>query len=242
MSKLNTDSNGYTLFFLAIMVMVVGGALAFVSSALQPTIDANQELDRRKKVMKAILSLSEEKENEVLTKEFVNSEYEGKVSGVLVNFKGEIVADSIPVKYQFRKEMKDNTIAQEDKLYPVYIYNDNGAKVYVYQMIGSGLWDEINGFLALEDDQRTIKGVAFDHVAETPGLGAELVKNKFREQFYGQSLFDENGEYDFAVYKAGKLPKNSKGVDGLAGATITTDGIHAMVKKTKDNYINYISK
>ena len=54
MSKLNTDSNGYTLFFLAIMVMVVGGALAFISSALQPTIDANQELDRRKKVKKAI--------------------------------------------------------------------------------------------------------------------------------------------------------------------------------------------
>jgi len=148
-SKLNTDSNGYTLFFLAIMVMVVGGALAFISSALQPTIDANQELDRRKKVMKAILSLSEEEENEVLTKEFVNSEYEGKVSGVLVNFQGEIVADSIPAKYQFRKEMKDNTIAQEDKLYPVYIYDDNGAKVYVYQMIGSGLWDEINGFFAL---------------------------------------------------------------------------------------------
>ncbi|MFT5071016.1 MAG: Na+-transporting NADH:ubiquinone oxidoreductase subunit NqrC, partial [Chitinophagales bacterium] len=57
MSKFNTDSNGYTLGFLAIMVIIVGGSLAFISSALQPTIDANQELDRRKKVLKAILSL-----------------------------------------------------------------------------------------------------------------------------------------------------------------------------------------
>lgn len=242
MPKFNTDSNGYTLGFLAIMVIIVGGALAFISSALQPTIDANQELDRRKKVMKAILSLSEEEENEVLTKEFVNGEYEGKVSGILVNYQGEVAAEEIPSTYDFRKEMKDNTISQEDKLYPVYIYEDNGSQVFVYQMIGSGLWDEISGYLALEADQETIKGVAFDHVGETPGLGAELVKNKFREQFYNQKLFNEQGNYDFVVYKAGKLPKDGKGVDGLAGATITTDGIHAMLEKTIDNYANYISK
>lgn len=241
MSKFNTNSNGYTLGFLAVMVIIVGGALAFISSSLEDRINDNQELDRRKKIMKAILSLSEDQENEVLTKEFVNAEYQGKVTGVLINYAGEVVEETIPAKYDFRKEMKDNNKAKEDKLYPVYIYDDNGGKVFVYQMIGNGLWDEINGFLALEADQQTIKGVAFDHVGETPGLGAEMVKNKFREQFYGQSLFDVNGNYDFVVYKSGKLPSGGKGVDGLAGATITTDGINDMIRKTKDNYINYIS-
>ena len=38
MSKLNTNSNGYTLGFLAVMVLIVGGTLAFVSDALKPTI------------------------------------------------------------------------------------------------------------------------------------------------------------------------------------------------------------
>ncbi len=242
MPKFNTSSNGYTLGFLAVMVIVVGGALAFISSALQPTIDANQELDRRKKIMKSILSLTEEQEGEMLTEEFVNSSYDEKVTGILVNYAGDVVEESIPAKYDFRKDMKNKDKAQEDKLYPVYIYTDGDEKVFVYQMIGMGLWDEINGYLALNEDQETIQGVAFDHVGETPGLGAEMVKNKFREQFYDQSLFDADGNYDFVVYKAGKKPKDGKGVDGLAGATLTTDGIDAMVAKVKDDYSNYLSK
>lgn len=242
MSKLNTNSNGYTLGFLAVMVLIVGGTLAFVSDALKPTIDANQELDRRTKIMKAILSLPEADEKSTLTAQFVNNEYETKVKGFLVSYNGEVVAQAIPEKYDFRKEMKDATIALEDKKFPVYTYESNGETVMVLQMIGLGLWDEINGYLALKADNETIQGVAFDHKGETPGLGAELVKNKFREQFYDQNLFDGKGVYDFTVYKSGKLPKDGKGVDGLAGATLTTDGIHAMVKTTIENYKNYLSK
>ena len=242
MPKFNTDSNGYTLGFLAVMVIIVGGTLAFISSGLKSTIDGNKELDRRKKVMKAILSLPEAQEAEVLTESFVNSEYESKVKGMLVNYQGEVVEEVIPAKYDFRKEMKNKEKSDEDKLYPVYVYQNGDEIVYVYQMIGMGLWDEINGFLALESDQETIKGVAFDHVGETPGLGAEMVKNKFREQFYGQSLFNEEGNYDFVVYKSGKKPKDGKGVDGLAGATLTTDGIHAMVQNTIEHYSNFLSK
>ena len=242
MPKFNTDSNGYTLGFLAIMVVIVGGTLAFISSGLKDTIDGNKELDRRKKVMKAILSLPEEQESEVLTETFVNSEYEGKVKGMLINYQGEVAEEAIPAKYDFRKEMKNKTKTDEERLYPVYVYQNGDEKVYVYQMIGMGLWDEINGFLALKADQETIKGVAFDHVGETPGLGAEMTKNKFREQFYEQALFSIDGDYDFRVYKAGKKPKDGKGVDGLAGATLTTDGIHAMVENTIIHYSNFLSK
>jgi Na+-transporting NADH:ubiquinone oxidoreductase subunit C len=224
------------------MVIVVGGSLALISSGLKETINANKELDRRKKVLKAILSLPEAQESEVLTEIFVNSEYESKVTGKLVNYKGETMENEIPAKYDFRKEMKNKEKTVQEKLYPVYVYKDGDEVVYVYQMIGMGLWDEINGYLALKSDQETIKGVAFDHVAETPGLGAEMTKNKFREQFYGQSLFSDQGNYDFTVYKSGKLPKDGKGVDGLAGATLTTDGIQAMVKMTADNYSNFLSK
>jgi Na+-transporting NADH:ubiquinone oxidoreductase subunit C len=138
--------------------------------------------------------------------------------------------------------MKDAAIPLEKKLFPVYTYESDGETVKVVQMLGLGLWDEINGYLAIKGDNKTIKGVAFDHKAETPGLGAELVKNKFREQFYEQSLFSETGVYDFVIYKSGKKPVDGKGVDGLAGATITTDGINAMVKNTIENYSNYLSK
>lgn len=242
MPNFNTNSNGYTLGFLAVMVVVVGGALALVSSALKPTIDANVVLDTRTKIMKSLLALPEEEEATKLTANFVNSEYENKVKGYLVNYNGEVAEEKIPATYDFRKEMKDASKPLENKLFPVYEYDNNGKKVYALQMIGLGLWDEINGYLALEADKKTIKGVAFDHKGETPGLGAELVKYKFRKQFYNQSLFNTNGKYDFVVYKAGKLPANGKGVDGLAGATLTTDGIHAMIEDVATNYANFLKK
>lgn len=242
MPNLNTNSNGYTLGFLAIMVVVVGGALALVSSALKPTIDTNILLDTRTKIMKSLLALSEEEEGTKLSADFVNSEYENNVKAYLINYNGDVIEEKIPATYDFRKEMKDATKSLENKLFPVYEYTSNGEKVYALQMIGLGLWDEINGYIALKQDKKTIKGIAFDHKGETPGLGAELVKYKFRKQFYNQSLFDSNGNYDFIVYKAGKLPTNGKGVDGLAGATLTTDGIQAMVKNVAENYKNFLNK
>ncbi|MEZ4916315.1 MAG: NADH:ubiquinone reductase (Na(+)-transporting) subunit C [Chitinophagales bacterium] len=242
MPNLNTNSNGYTLGFLAIMVVVVGGALALVSSALKPTIDANILLDTRTKIMKSLLALSEEDENSKLTANFVNGEYENNVKAYLVDYNGDVAEEKIPATYDFRKEMKDASKPLENKLFPVYEYTSEGQKVYALQMLGLGLWDEINGYIALKEDKKTIKGVAFDHKGETPGLGAELVKYKFRKQFFNQSLFDTNGNYDFVVYKAGKLPANGKGVDGLAGATLTTNGIDAMVKHTAEIYKNFLNK
>jgi len=241
-AKFNTDSNGYTLGFLAVMVVVVGGTLAFISSALKPTIDANIELDTKKKIVKAIMALPEAEEASTLTTDFVNSEYDNKVKGFLVDYNGEVVEETIPATYNFRNSMKDKSVSIEEKLFPVYTYEDNGETVYVLQMLGLGLWDEINGYLALQSDKKTIKGVAFDHVGETPGLGAEMVKHKFTDQFKGQSVFNTEGVYDFEVYKAGKLPTDGKGVDGLAGATLTTVGVDEMVKKTISNYNNYLSK
>ncbi len=242
MAKFNTDSNGYTLGFLAVMVIVVGGLLALISSGLKDTIDGNVELDTRKKIMKAILSLPQEEEASTLVASFVNSEYESKVNGFLVNYEGEVVEETIPVSYDFRKSMKDKSSSWEEKLYPVYEYQSEGKSVFVIQMLGLGLWDEISGYVAFEADKQTIKGVAFDHVGETPGLGAEMVKHKFTDQFKNQSVFSEEGNYDFEIYKAGKKPSDGKGVDGLAGATITTDGVDDMVRNTVSHYYNYLSK
>lgn len=242
MAKFKTDSNGYTLGFLAIMVVVVGGMLALISSALKPTIDGNIKLDTRKKIMKAILSLPQEEESSTLTASFVNNEYDSKIKGFLINYEGNVVEETIPATYDFRKEMKNKSKTWEEKIYPIYEYKSDGKSVYVIQMLGLGLWDEVSGYVALENDKQTIKGVAFDHVGETPGLGAEMVKHKFTDQFKDQSLFNDAGEYDFEVYKAGKKPKDGKGVDGLAGATITTDGVDDMIRNTVSNYYNFLRK
>lgn len=234
MSKFNTTTNSYTIGFLAVMVAIVGLSLAFVSSALEPIIQANIELDEKKKILSSIFPA----EAASFTDAQINEIYDTKVTAVLMNADGEIVSESIPSDYDFRANTRKPVA---ERLLPLFIYEDENKKVYVVQMIGLGLWDEINGYLALADDKVTIQGVAFDHKAETPGLGAEIVKPKFRDQFVGKQLFADN-TFRFEVFKAGKYESGDNfGVDGVSGATITTIGVHDMIASTVQNYNSFFA-
>ncbi len=54
MAKLNTNNNGYIIAYATGLVVIVAFLLAFVSSALQDTIDANVKLDVKKQVMASL--------------------------------------------------------------------------------------------------------------------------------------------------------------------------------------------
>ena len=51
---MNTNSNGYTIGYAAVMVIIVAFLLAFVSSVLKPTQDKNVELDKKKQILAAL--------------------------------------------------------------------------------------------------------------------------------------------------------------------------------------------
>ena len=54
------------------------------------------------------------------------------------------------------------------------------------------MWDAIWGYIALENDFKTIKGVVFDHKSETAGLGAEITQDWFQDSFKGRENFRSN--------------------------------------------------
>ncbi len=78
-----------------------------------------------------------------------------------------------------------------------YVYSSPQAsgetEAVVVRFVGPGLWGPIKGFLALEPDMRTIRGLTFYEQEETPGLGGEIASSWFREQFVGKSIVDESG-------------------------------------------------
>lgn len=84
------------------------------------------------------------------------------------------------------------------------------------------------GFIALEENCNDIFGLQFYQHAETPGLGAEVDNPKWRAQWKGKKLNNENGELMIQVAKT----MNSKEyhVDALAGATLTSNGVDNLVK------------
>ncbi len=92
---------------------------------------------------------------------------------------------------------------------------------------GPGLWGPIKGFLALEPDMNTIRGLTFYEQEETPGLGGEIASSWFREQFVGKLIVDENGNPGITIRSSGEPAANK--VDAITGATMTCNKVEAIL-------------
>ena len=125
---------------------------------------------------------------------------------------------------------------------PVYVANIEGNTKYVLKLHGAGLWGGIGGYLALDADKNTIYGINFNHESETPGLGAEIVTEKFRAQFNGKHIRNAAGEVvSVAVLKAGKVAEGQEQVDAISGATITCDGVSTMIATNLAEYAEFLN-
>ena len=126
---------------------------------------------------------------------------------------------------------------------PLFIGEKEGKKFYVIPMYGKGLWDDIWGYIAL-DSEMVVQGVFFDHNGKTPGLGANINKRYFMDDFSGESIMDGTRYAGINVAKGNNDPLNNNKedneVDALAGATITGNGVAAMIKETVNLYKDYL--
>ncbi len=97
---------------------------------------------------------------------------------------------SVHLEGQSYEKYITDTAAGPEHL-PLFICTlDDGTRKYIIPLEGKGLWGSINGYLALNDDFRTVYGAVFDHEAETPGLGAEIsTPSFFSDPFRGKSLY-----------------------------------------------------
>ncbi|MDE7387336.1 MAG: NADH:ubiquinone reductase (Na(+)-transporting) subunit C, partial [Muribaculaceae bacterium] len=112
---------------------------------------------------------------------------------------------------------------------------------YIIPLYGQGLWGPIWGYLALNDNGSTIYGAYFSHQGETPGLGAEIEKPDFQNEFDGKQLFKGDNFLPIAVVKAGQRPQGDEDyVDGISGGTITSKGVSNMLHNCLEPYKAYL--
>ena len=121
-------------------------------------------------------------------------------------------------------------IGRVPKYAKVYVKSDDAGQpeMVVLPIQGYGLWGTIYGFLTLESDMNTIKGISFYEHKETPGLGARIEEPEWRAMWSGIHSYDENGAVATGVTKAGN-PKDNW-VDGISGATLTGRGVSNMIQ------------
>ncbi|MGG7055917.1 Na(+)-translocating NADH-quinone reductase subunit C [Nitrosomonas sp. ANs5] len=126
-------------------------------------------------------------------------------------------------------------IRRKPKYLPVYQVFDQAGKLetLVLPIYGYGLWSTLYGFIALEGDLRTVRGIQFYQHAETPGLGGEVDNSRWLDLWPGKVVFDDDWQPRIELVKGAvstDTPDNQHKVDGLSGATMTTRGINNLLK------------
>jgi len=115
---------------------------------------------------------------------------------------------------------------------PVYLVEREGTiETVVLPVHGYGLWSTMYGYLALEGDGRTVKGITFYQHGETPGLGGEIDNPSWQSKWPGKQALAADGEVLLQVVKG--EPRGAgveHQVDGLAGATLTARGVENLVR------------
>jgi len=218
------ESIVYTMGFALVVCLVCSVLLSVVSQGLKSRQNQNEDLDRKKNILAAAeirgLSLKMMSASELL------NVYAAHIDQVMVSASGEIV-------------YKGECAAQACPAgsHPVYIYRASGRnEAYIIPVFGKGLWSTIYGFLAVENDAATIRGVTFYKHGETPGLGGEVGSIRFESSFKGKKIYDEK-EHRVRPVRVikGKVEDALSGrdmlfaVDGITGATMTSKGVSAFL-------------
>ena len=218
---INKQSNVYTIVYITVMVIVVGAALALTAMSLKDKQTENAQADKMKQILMSVRIASD--------RASVVDDYHRYITSTLVvNEQGDTIegADAFALNVAVAAKKP----AAEREL-PVYVCTlpDAGVK-YIIPLAGMGLWGPIWGYVSLDDDCTTVYGAFFDHQGETPGLGAEITKPAFTDQFRGKQMFKDDQFVPVTVVKKGQVPQgNQDYVDGISGGTITSKGVAAML-------------
>ena len=227
---MDRNSNTYTFIFAIVMVVVVAAALAFTATTLKPLQDENVRQEKMQNILSTIGINVTRKEASDQFSQFVKEE-------LALNADGTVNTEVDAFKIVLMKETKKQ---QDEQAFPLYIAEKEGKKFYVIPLFGAGLWKEIWGYIALDEDKNTIVGASFDHAGETAGLGAEINQSWYEDQYIGKTILDDNNNFvSVKAVKSGVTADPKHSVDAISGGTITSDGVSIMIEERLGNYLPY---
>ena len=229
-------SVGYNLLFAAVVCVVCAVFVSGSAVSLRDRQLANQLLEQQRNVLVAAGLATED---ERLTTEEVAARF-APIQQVVIDLEtGEEAAEIDPTTFDQRRAAADTDLSRgaPDNAAGVTRIPHN-ARVYelrdeegaldlvVLPVNGMGLWSTLYGFIAIDADLETVRGLTFYEHGETPGLGGEVDNPRWKGLWKGRKAFDgEEVRIEVARGRAGTVAEDPYRVDGLAGATITSRGV-----------------
>ena len=187
MAKFNVNSNAYIIIYSVVMVVVVAVLLAVTSLSLQERQGENILNEKKQQIVKA------------LGEDPLTASYSDVVAeAVMLDKNGNKIEGKSDA--DIFKALGDLPASFEAGEYPVFKAANGSVVIPVY---GAGLWGPIWGYIALEPDMNTVKGIVMDHSGETPGLGAEITTSKVQSSFVGKTIFEGDELVSVSMKKGG---------------------------------------
>lgn len=213
-----------SLIFAAALCFACSVLLTGANTGLKPFQQRNMAVDRHRNIL---LALGLVREGEAVPNAQIESLYDTYVKSIQVDRDGKILT---PAE------------VREDQL-PLYVYvKQEQIEAYVVPINTRGLWGEIHGYLAIENDGATIRGFTVYKHAETPGLGGEIESRWFRKNFENKKIVNAQGVFASIGIAKGTVkdmvpePKRENYVDGISGATLTGKYLSAGLKDILQDY------
>ena len=223
MAKFNVNSNAYIIIYSVVMVVIVAVLLSVASLSLQERQGENILNEKKQQIVKALgenpaTASYADVVAEAAMLDKNGNKIEGKNETDIFNALGDLTASF------------------EAGEFPIFKAANGSVVIPVY---GAGLWGPIWGYIALEADMNTVKGIVMDHSGETPGLGAEITTDKVQSSFVGKTIFEGSQFVSVTMRKGGAT--NNHEVDAISGGTKTCDGVNAMLRTGVESYLPYIN-
>ena len=216
--KFNTNSNTYIIIYSVVMVVVVAVLLSLAALGLKDRQQSNILNEKKTQIVKA------------LGEDPATTNYDDVIKeAMILNANGEVVEGDVFTA------LNDLKASFAEGQYPIFVAT-SGVVVPLY---GAGLWGPIWGYIALDTDMNTVKGIVLDHAGETPGLGAEITTPKHQAMYPGKTVYEGDAIVGVTLKKGGADKNNPHEVDAITGGTKTSDGVSAMISECLNYYKPY---
>ena len=214
--------------------------LSLASVGFKSKKDKNIEIDKKKNILSSIgLDI------ESFNISDIDNYFKNYIDTLIINLDGDVI-DNISISDLYEIENKSTGEVKyyynDNEYLPMYIETEKG--VMIMPVSGKGLWSSLFGYFAIDtNNYSTVKGITFYAHGETPGLGAEISKKWFQNNFIGKEIYSLSNMLQSIVVVKGKAASHSKyEVDGISGATITSNGVTQLLDRDLKRYEPYFIK
>lgn len=229
------DSVSKTLLVVLVLCLTCAIVVSGAAVGLKTRQQEQRMLDKQRNILDVAGLMTPGMSNDDVLNTF-----QTRITPRLVDLDSGAVLEQDPAQFDIAGALKDPAqrrllnaeqdpagIKWRSNIVEIYLVRDadHTPRQVILPIYGNGLWSMMHAFVALAPDGRTVRGITYYEHGETPGLGGEVENPRWRQQWVGKKLLDDQGNPAIRVMKGSAPPGDLMAVDGLSGATLTARGV-----------------